>query len=375
MTTSSLESSLHRAGIADLYEKVAQGERLSFEDGMRLHECRDVNAVGFLANLVRERMHGNAACFVRNRHVNYTNICGNGCRFCCFACGPRDPGAYVLSPDDVAALFEGNAAGEIREVHVVGGVNPELKYDYYLNLVRTVRECCPRATVKAFTMVELDRICRVSGKSAPDTLEDLKRAGVDCCPGGGAEVLSDRIRRELFPNKLSPDGWLRMARRCHEAGLLTNATMLYGHIETAEERVRHLIRLRELQDETGGFQAFIPLAYHPGDGAERGSGTSGVLDLRMIALARLVLDNFPHIKAYWVMITPRLAQVGLHYGADDLDGTIEEERITHEAGARTPKGMDREELVRLIREAGRVPVERDGMYNKVETSPGAEPPG
>jgi len=366
MTTSPIETSLRRAGIADLHEKVKRGERLSFEDGIRLHECPDINDVGFLANLVRERMHGDTAFFVQNRHINYTNICGNGCRFCCFACGPRDPGAYVMSPEDVAGLLAGPGADGIREVHVVGGVYPDLKYGYYLDLLRTVRECCPRATVKAFTMVELDRICRVSGKSAPDTLEELKEAGLDACPGGGAEVLSDRIHRELYPNKLSPDGWLRMARRCHEAGLRTNATMLYGHIETPEERIRHLIRLRELQDETGGVQAFIPLAYHPGDGADRGSGTSGVLDLRMIALARLMLDDFPHVKAYWVMITPRLAQVGLHYGADDLDGTIEEERITHEAGAKTPKGMDRDELVRLIREAGRVPVERDGMYNNCE---------
>jgi len=361
-----MRRAVERAELGSILGKISAGERLSFADGVFLFRCPDVNAVGYLANLVREERHGNIAYYVRNRHINYTNVCKNRCAFCCFWCGPDDPRASVLSPEDVARALDRTASAGIREVHIVGGVNPDLPYGHYLDLLRVAREHAPGATVKAFTMVELDQICSISGKSIPDTLAELRAAGLDSVPGGGAEVLSDRLHRELYPRKLSPDGWLAMARRCHEAGLPSNATMLYGHLETIEERVGHFVRLRELQDETGGFQAFVPLAFHPGSSAlAEVPPTSAVLDLRVIAVARLMLDNFPHIKAYWVMITPRLAQVALHYGADDLDGTIYDERITHDAGAVTPRGLDPEELVALIREAGRVPVERDGRYNMI----------
>lgn len=367
MPTPAVRRSLERAGVFPILAKVERGERLSAEDGLLLSKCPDVNAVGYLANLAREQRHGGIAYYVRNRHINYTNICGNRCAFCCFSCDAGDVRAYVLSPADIGAILDEPRSAGVREVHMVGGVNPALPYGYYLELLRTVRERAPGVTVKAFTMVELDQICRVSGKGAPETLAELRAAGLDCCPGGGAEVLCDRIHGELYPRKLSPEGWLAMARACHRAGVPSNATMLYGHIETPEERVGHLVQLRELQDETGGVRAFIPLAFHGGaDSASGPRATPGVLDLRMVALARLMLDNIPHIKAYWVMITPRLAQVALHYGADDLDGTIFGERITHDAGARTPAGLDAEELVALIREAGRVPVERDGLYNKIE---------
>lgn len=368
MSVSAIRRAVNQAGLDPILQKVLRGERLSFEDGLALSCCPDVNAVGHLANLVREKRHGNTAYYVRNRHINYTNVCKNRCGFCCFWRDSQDPDAYLLSPEDVARTLDEAASSGIREIHMVGGVHPELSYDYYLDLVRTVREHCPNSTLKAFTMVELDQICRISGKPVPDTLAELRASGLDCVPGGGAEVLSERVHGELYPRKLSPDGWLAMARHCHAAGLTSNATMLYGHIETEQERVRHLIRLRELQDETRGFQAFIPLAFQPGDsGVDQSGETSGMLDLQVISLARLMLDNVPHMKAYWVMITPRLAQVALFYGADDLDGTVGGEQIGHEAGAATPRALPAEELIALIREAGRIPVERDGLYNKVES--------
>jgi aminodeoxyfutalosine synthase len=378
LTVSAVRRAVDRAGLGPIEEKVVGGERLSFDDGVSLSRCPDVNVVGYLANLVREERHGNVAYHVRNRHINYTNICKNRCKFCCFWCAPEDPRGYVLSPKNVSEIL-GEGGADLREVHIVGGVNPDLTYGYYLDILRVVKQCCPNATIKAFTMVELDQICRVSGKSIPDTLAELRACGLDCVPGGGAEVFSERIHRELFPRKLSADGWLEMARHCHRAGLKSNATMLYGHIETEEERLRHLIRLRELQDETGGLQAFIPLAFHPGEsGVTSARETPGSLDLRIISLSRLLLDNVSHIKAYWVMITPRLAQVALFYGADDLDGTIGGEQITHDAGAATPRDLPPEELIALIREAGRIPVERDGLYNKVSSetpSPSGRGPG
>ncbi len=361
-----IEQMARQNSLGDIFDKVIYQERLSFDDGVRLYEHPNLPLVGALANIVRERLNGNKAYFNRNLHINYTNICNKFCKFCAFQRTPNQAGAYAMSLDDVRRRVQNTLEFYISEVHMVAGINPKLDYQYYLDLLRTVKSVRPDIHIKAFTMVELVEICRLAKKPIEAVLEDLKNAGLDSCPGGGVEVLSDRVHQEIFPNKIGPDEWLSLAKSVHKAGLPTNATMLYGHIETTQERVQHFIRLREVQDETHGFVTFIPLAFHP-DNTEMNHlpGTTGEQDLRNIALARLMLDNFPHIKAFWIMITPPVAQVSLWYGADDMDGTVIEEKITHDAGATTPQGLTREELIYLIRQAGRDPVERDTKYNVI----------
>ena len=347
--------------------KVEAGERLSAADGTTLFEHHDLAAVGQLANRVRTRLHGKTTYFVRNRHINYTNFCDKTCLFCAFQRSMDSGeayGGYVLSPEDVRRRLSGAGSEDLREVHVVGGVNPELPYDYYLDLIRGIRELHPRIHIKAFTMVEIDELARVSGRSYREVLEDLRAAGLDTMPGGGAEVFSARVHRKLFHDKIGAEGWLEIARTAHELGIKTNATMLYGHIETIAERVDHLLRLRELQDQTGGLQAFIPLTFHPDNTPMRKLPKPTAMDdLRVIAVSRLLLDNVPHIKAYWIMISAAVAQIAQSFGADDIDGTVVEEQIYHDAGASTPEEMTVRELVRLIADAGFEPVERDALYN------------
>ncbi|MGQ9697028.1 MAG: cyclic dehypoxanthinyl futalosine synthase [Armatimonadota bacterium] len=334
-----------------------------------------LTAVGWLANAVRERMHGSTAYWVRNRHINYTNVCCSRCRFCGFYARQGGPDPYVLSPDDIAKRLANGTPP--TEVHIVGGVNPALPYEYYLDILRAAKSACPNAHVKAFTMVELAQIIRVSGKSVQEVLADLKQAGLDSMPGGGAEVFSDRLHRLLFPGKIAADEWLSLARAAHQARIPTNATMLYGHLETDEERVAHLVRLRELQDETGGFLAFVPLAFDPADSdLAHLPRTTGYADLRTIAVARLMLDNFPHIKSFWVMVSPAVAQVCLHYGADDIDGTVVEYEITNVEARGRRQELSVKDLTAMIREAGREPVERDALYRPVQPhhQPGAGGP-
>ncbi len=364
-----LENSIAQSGLSSIYDKVSAGERLSFEDGLKLYETPDLLSVGALANIVRERKNGNRAYFNRNQHINYTNICNKGCNFCAFQRLPGEEGAYVYSPEEIREKMKATLDYFISEVHMVAGINPRLPYSYYLDILRAVKSVRPNIHIKAFTMVELAQIVKLSKKSVEETLEELKSAGLGSLPGGGAEILTDRVHKQIYKLKLSPQQWLDMQRAVHKAGLRSNATMLYGHIETNAERVEHLIKLRELQDETGGFQTFIPLAFHP-DNTEMADlpGTTGMLDLRNLAVPRLMLDNFPHIKAFWIMISPKIAQVSLSFGADDMDGTVIEEKITHEAGATTPLGLTRDEIIYLIREAGREAVERDTMYNPIEQS-------
>ncbi len=369
-------------GLEDIHAKVRKGDRLSSDDAISLFQHPDLHAVGYLANIARERKNGNVAYCIRNRHLNYTNICRNHCRFCSFSRSSDAPNAYVLSQEEIRDKLRLRPSAEpYTEIHIVGGVNPDLPYSYYLDLLRTVRETCPQATIKAFTMVELAQIheakCRsllpegtprftVSSIPVESTLEDLRANGLEFLPGGGAEVFSDRLRRAVCPEKISADEWLRWARLCHQAGFRSNATMLYGHLETIEERVEHLLRLQALQDETNGFMGFVPLSFQARNTALADlPGPSAETDLRMISVARLVLDNFDHIKAYWPFLTPKAAQVALDYGADDLDGTVVEEHVGHEAGAPTPQGLTMEGLVHLIREAGRNPVERDSFYRPV----------
>ena len=360
-----------KSDIGDVVEKVERGERLAFEDGVRLFNSSSLVSVGWAADLARRRLNGNRTYYVVNRHINYTNVCKNRCRFCAFSKSEGEPGAYTLSVDEIVEKAE-DARRRIgfTELHVVGGLHPDRPLDYYLDMLSALKQRMPGVHLQAFTAVEVHHLAGISGLTVRDALARLRSAGLGSLPGGGAEVFSPGVRERLCPEKLPADGWLDVMRAAHKLGIRSNATMLYGHIETPEDKVEHLIRLRELQDETGGFLAFIPLAYHA-DGTRLGSldgrrRTSGVEDLRTIAISRLMLDNFPHIKAFWIMLGPKLAQVALHFGADDFDGTVVEEKITHSAGAETPEGMSVPEITRLIRETGTIPVERDTLYNEVK---------
>ena len=344
--------------------KIHDGARLDFEDGVALYRTSDLLGLGCLANAVRERHNGNYAYFIVNRHINHTNVCANQCRFCAYYRQEGQEGAYTMPLEEVFQKAVAHAAEGISELHIVGGLHPTLPYGYYLDMLRGLKERLPGVILQAFTMVEVDHIARIGGKSVREALADLKAAGLDSIPGGGAEVFAPEVRELLCEKKISGDRWLEVARTAHELGIKSNATMLYGHVETVEQRVDHLLRLRGLQDETGGFLAFIPLAFHPENTqVEGGLSTTGYDDLKNLAVARLMLDNFPHIKSFWIMIGPKLAQISLSFGVDDIDGTVIEERITHSAGATTAQGMSRSELVHLIREAGRIPVERDTLYN------------
>jgi len=360
---------LRRAGLDGVHAKLLAGQRLDFDDGMRLYRTPDLTAVGSLANLVRERWSGAHTYYVRNLHVNYTNICNKFCKFCSFYAAPNstDGKAYVLTPEEAAARVAQYAGEPIREIHMVAGINPKLPYLYYLDLLRAVKATRPDAQIKAFTMIELAQIARVAKRPLPEILPELKAAGLAACPGGGAEVFSDRVHEELFRAKLDNQGWFDVARAVHAAGIPTNATLLYGHIETQDEKVRHLLHIRELQDETGGFMCFVPLAFDPSNTElSHLPVTTGYANLREIAIARLLLDNFPHVKAFWIMITPAVAQMALWYGADDIDGTVSHYEITHALGTTSHRQvLSHEQLLDLITEIGREPVERDALYNLV----------
>jgi aminodeoxyfutalosine synthase len=348
-------------------KKVLAGERLSADDGLALYQSHDLLAVGWLANHVREQRHGNVTYYNVNRHINPTNVCVAHCRLCAFGRSPDSPGAYSFALEEIWKRAADGVAEGATEFHIVGGLHPDLPFDYYLDLIRGLKERFPQVHLKAFTMVEVGYYARISKLSIRDTLQAMKNAGVDSLPGGGAEIFHPRVRKIICDHKVSGQMWLQIARTAHEIGLRSNATMLYGHIETPEERVDHLLQLRGLQDQTHGFVTFIPLSFHPANTALSHLPIStGIDDLKTIAVSRLLLDNFDHIKAYWIMLTPRIAQVALRFGANDLDGTVVEEKIYHDAGATTPEHLTRAELERLIRAAGRVPVERDTRYNPVD---------
>jgi aminodeoxyfutalosine synthase len=347
--------------------KVFAGQRLNVEDGLALYQSHDLLAVGWLANYVREKRHGNDCYFNVNRHINPTNVCVAHCRLCAFGRSPDAPGAYTFALDEIWQRAREGVREGATEFHIVGGLHPDLPFEYYLDLIRGLKARFPQVHLKAFTMVEVGYYARISKLSIRDTLLAMKGAGVDSLPGGGAEIFHPRVRKIICDHKVSGQMWLQIARTAHEIGLRSNATMLYGHIETPEERVDHLLQLRDTQDKTDGFVAFIPLAFHPANTAlSHLPSTTGIDDLKTIAVSRLMLDNFAHIKAYWIMLTPRIAQVALRFGANDLDGTVVEEKIYHDAGATTPEHLTRADLERLIRAAGRVPVERDTLYNPVD---------
>lgn len=361
-----METLITRAGLGEILEKVKTGQRLTAEDGIRLYNSPDILAVGYLANIVREQLNGDKTYYIYNQHINYSNICTNLCKFCAFGKDKSSELAFEMDVEEVKDKVRARLDEPITEVHMVGGIHPDLPYSYYLDLLRGIKSVRPDVHIQAFTCVEIAHLAEISGQSVADTIEELKEAGLGSIPGGGAEVFSPRIRAKTCEKKLSGEGWLEVAKTAHRQGLRSNATMLYGHIETIEERIEHLEMLRSAQDETGGFLAYIPLAFHPKNTQlSTLSRTTGIEDLKNIAVARCFLDNFPHIKAYWVMIGPKLAQVALSFGADDMDGTVKEEVITHMAGADTEQAIGSETLARLIREAGRIPVERDTLYNLI----------
>lgn len=355
-----------------ILEKVQAGTRLSFDDGVTLYRSPDILAVGYMANMVRERLHGNVTYFNVNRHINPTDVCVASCRLCAFGKRVRDPKAYTMSLDEVWTRAAEGWSESITEFHIVGGLHPELTLDWYCEMLRGLKERFPEVHLKAFTMVEIAYLAQRSKITIRETIQRLIDAGVDSLPGGGAEIFSERVRRIICDHKIDGNQWLETARLAHKMGLKSNCTMLYGHLETAEDRVDHLVKLREVQDDTGGFVTFIPLAFHPDNTPlQHVSKTTGFMDIREIAVARLMLDNIPHIKAYWIMMTPAAAQIAQRFGANDIDGTVVEERIYHDAGATTTQGMRRGELLRLIREAGREPVERDTAYRPVQRTESA----
>lgn len=358
------------SGRADLLvvveRKVAQGERLSAADGLALFECRDLLRVGRLADGVRRARVGDDVFFVVNRHINYTNVCRNRCRFCAFSRSPGEPGAYTLSVEEVIAKAAEAVEQGATEIHIVGGEHPALPYKDIRAMVAGVRSLAPDVHVKAFTASEIVHFAQMEGASVADILLDLKAAGLDSMPGGGAEILNGRVRQKVCPEKISGERWLEVHQLAHSLGLKTNATMLYGHVESYADRVDHLLRLRAAQDETRGFQAFIPLAFQPANTKlSHLFPTTGTDDLKTLAISRLLLDNFDHIKTYWVMTGLKLAQIALFFGANDMDGTVVEEVISLMSGASYGQMVAKEELVRVIRDAGRAPVERDALYRVV----------
>jgi aminodeoxyfutalosine synthase len=364
--------------------KVFLGKRLTPDDALALFHSDDIFTIGRLASHVAHRKNGNNVYFLQNRHINPTNICVNRCKFCAFSRSKGEKGAYELTIKEILKKLEtrnSKLETSYTEVHIVGGLHPEWPFDFYLEMLKQIKKTFPHIHIKAFTAVEVDYFSRISGLNLIDTLKALKNAGLDSIPGGGAEIFNKRVRNKICPEKIDGKRWLEVMEKAHGVGIKSNATMLYGHIETYKHRVEHMLKLRDLQDRTGGFQAFIPLSFHPkntrinnppsppfrkgGMGGFLGGYTSGIDDIKTVAISRLFLDNFPHIKAYWVMLGEKIAQLALMFGADDLDGTIIEEKITHSAGDMSSKGMTKNELINLIKKAGKTPVERDSFYNPV----------
>jgi aminodeoxyfutalosine synthase len=346
--------------LAPIWDKVQAGTRLSFDEGVTLLSTPDLHSLGKMATWEAERRHGKKAYFVTNRQCNPTNLCVLSCKFCEFARRKGEDGAWEMGMDEILAHGEG-----VEEVHMVGGLHPDWGFDRYLGIVKAFRDKYPKLGLKAWTAVEIEWFARLERRSIRDILVDLKAAGLDAVPGGGAEVFSERVRKELFFPKIGWDKWSEVHRSAHQLGIKSNATLLYGHIETYEERIDHMVKLRQLQDEDPGFMAFIPLAFTPGQTGIPVKRQGAVEDMRTLAASRLMLDNFDHIKAYWVLLSPEAASLGLNFGATDLDGTIGQEKIMHMAGMQSPEGLAKEQMKQLIREAGKIPVERDIFYNEI----------
>jgi len=349
---------------SDIKNKVINNQRLSYEDGLFLYNHENIIEIGQLADFAKQRKIGKSVYFTRNMHFNYTNICKLKCKFCSYSKSANEKGAYVLENTDLIKRLKENP--NLAEIHIVGGLNTHLPFNYYIDLLKTIKKIRPNINIKAFTAVEIDFYATLYNKTIEEVLVELKKVGLDTMPGGGAEVFSERVRQELYPNKIPAKRWLEIHKIAHKLNIRTNVTMLYGHIETIEEKVNHLIKIRELQDETDGFLAYIPLSYHPENNAvDKKFNTTSTEDLKNIAIGRLMLDNVDHIKAYWIMLTPEITQIALKFGADDVDGTIIKESITHAAGSKTELGTSKVFLEDLVLETGNDPVERDAFYNKI----------
>ena len=351
----------HDKSLVPIWTRVQRGERLSIEDGLTLYRTHDLVSLGKMAHAVQQTRSGDAVYFVLNQKIEHTNVCVLSCKFCDFAAKKGSPDAYEMTTEEIL----GKLTDEIREVHITGGMPPDWPWERYLEIVRAIQRRLPEADIKAFTAVEIDFFHKKFKLPVQEVLRQLKDAGMRTMPGGGAEIFSERVRKRLFHQKIGARAWFDVHKTAHRMGIPTNSTMLYGHIETLEERLVHMAKLREAQDETGGFLTFIPLAFQPGDTGikPRNQFTSAIDDLKTIAVSRLMLDNFPHIKAYWVMLTEEVASVALNFGADDMDGTVGGEKIAHDAGAVSPMVLKKDQIIRIIRDAGKIPVERDAFYN------------
>jgi aminodeoxyfutalosine synthase len=363
-----MRSRLEDADLLDIADRLDAGQQLTIDDGCRLFDCADLLALGWLANREREKRHGDRTYYNHNIRLEATNVCVASCLFCAFArLKPGDAGAYTMSLEEAWDKLRQRRDQPLTEVHVVNGLHPDLPFDYYTDLLRGFKRIRPDIHLKCFTAVEIAFFADLYGKTDERVLRELMDAGLDSLPGGGAEIFAERVRRKISHDKCGTERYLDIHRLAHRLGLRTNVTMLYGHIETARERVDHMLRVRALQSETGGFQAFIPLAFHPDNNQMRKLPAPSAIDtLRVHAVARLMLDNVAHVKAFWVATGVEMAQMALWFGVDDMDGTVQEERIYHMAGAQTPESMTPREIARLIRAAGREPIERDTFYNPIE---------
>lgn len=355
--------------LSEIEKKILDGERLNKKEALFLFNSEDIHLIGELADQLSKKINNNFAYFIVNRHINPTNICINRCKFCAFSRSKGEAGSYEMTIEEIINHLKETEklSGYVTEVHIVSGLHPDWSFEYYLEMVSTIKKEFPKIGIKAFTAVEIDYFAKRSGLSIEQTLTKLKQSGVDIMPGGGAEIFNPDIRKMICPEKISGERWLEIIKTAHKIGIKTNATMLYGHLENYEHRVDHLFKLRNLQDETGGFVAFIPLSYQPENTDIKVPYPSGIDDLKTIAISRLILDNVPHIKAYWIMLGEKLAQIALLFGADCLEGTVIEEKIAHSAGARSRKGNTINELVHMIRETGKIPAERDSFYNILRT--------
>ncbi len=347
-------------------KKLESKEPLNFEDAKYLLSSEKLIEIGKLARKIKYEKSQNKVYFVFNKHINYTNLCVSKCKFCAFYRNGDEQDAYTMEIDTIIDEI-GKMPNGIKEVHIVGGLHPKKPFSYYVDMIKTIKKNFRDINVKAFTAVEIDYFSNLEGISYKETLSILKNAGLDSMPGGGAEVFSERVRKRLYPNKIPYEKWAEVHKIAHSLDIPTNATLLFGHIETDDEIINHLFKLKKIQEESPGFLCFIPLSFHPENTplSENIKKVDAVRELKVLALSSIILDNFPHIKAYWVMLSPKVGQIGLHFGADDIDGTIGQERVTHAAGAKSPLGLAKENMINLIKNAGFVPVERDALYNEI----------
>ncbi len=350
-----------------IYQKVNNKERIGEDEALTLFQSHNIVEIGIIADLVNQRFNQNKVYYILNGHINYSNVCAIQCSFCSFSTKYGDHNAYEMSLEDIRNKFSTFNQDEIREIHMVGGLHPDMPFSYYEDMIQTIKTMNPRVTVKAFTAVEIAHFADLFNMSLENVFKRLIDKGLEALPGGGAEIFSEAIRRKICPTKISGDQWLEVHRIAHRSGIKSNATMLFGHIETYEDRIDHLKRLRDLQDQTNGFLTFIPLTYHPEHNPLRSNRTSVLDELKTIAVSRIFLDNFPHIKAYWIMLSIKAAQIALSFGADDLDGTVKEEKIYHAAGAEGPQMLSKSDLIDLITECRKIPVERDSFYNEIQS--------